>query len=469
MRRTPPLLAASVLAASLVAAPATALAGPQAAPAAQTQADRAGGNPNSPEKLVRSISAENLQQDIEALAAITAEHGNRAAGTPGYDAAVEYAVAELEEAGLDVELQEFEITYTETLKAELSQTAPTQQDLEHTVFTYSPSATATDAEVAAPADPLGCDADAWGGADLSGKVALVSRGDCTFGEKSQAAAAQGAEAVIIYNNAEGALNGTLGEPSDDFVGTVGVTKEVGEALLADVEAGGATVSIDLEQLVEQRPTVNILAETKGGREDNVVMLGAHLDGVPEGPGIHDNLSGSVVTLEVARQMAKANKTNNKVKFALWGAEEIGLLGSAHYVDSLSEQEREDFSMYVNLDMVAPLDHQNIMGVLQGDFSLGAEKLLQDQLDCDGHEHGRAGNGNNSDYAPFVAAGLPATGLLSFYDDNYHTPEDALDNISITSLTHSARAVANIMGTFMNDTSLINDKCSAGRSGTPKQC
>lgn len=472
MRRTPTLLAASVLAASLVTAPAAAGAGPQAAPAAaaaHTQGDRAGGNPNSPEKLVRAISADNLQEDIEALTAITKEHGNRAAGTPGYDAAVDYAVDELEEAGYDVELQEFEITYTETLKAELSQTAPTLQDIEHTVFTYSPSATAADAELAAPSDAFGCDADAWGGADLTGRVALVSRGDCSFAEKSVAAAAQGAEAVIIYNNADGALNGTLGEPSDEYIGTVGVTQAVGEALLADVEAGEAAVSLDLEQLVEQRPTVNILAETPGGREDNVVMLGAHLDGVPAGPGVHDNLSGSVVTLEVARQMAKVNKTNNKVKFALWGAEEIGLLGSAHYVDTLTEQEREDFSMYVNLDMIAPLDHQNIIGVLEGDFSLGAEALLQDQLERDGHEHGPAGNGNNSDYAPFVAAGLPATGLLSYYDDNYHTPQDDLENISITSLTHSARAVANIMGTFMNDTSLINDKCSAGKSGKPKAC
>lgn len=475
MRRSSTFLAASVLAASLISAP-TALAqpvslaaAPSAAAASQTPDHRAGGNPNSPEKLVRSISSTNLEQDIRALADIAEEHGNRAAGTPGYDASVDYAVSELEKAGYDVELQEFEITYTETLRAELTQHTPVEQDLAHTVFTYSPSAQASQAQVAAPSDPLGCTTASWGNADLTGKVALVSRGDCPFAQKSVTAAGLGAEAVIIYNNAEGPLNGTLGEPSQDYVGTIGVTRAVGQELLGQLQQGPVTLSLDLDQLTEQRPTVNILAETRTGREDNVVMLGAHLDGVPEGPGIHDNASGSVVALEVARQAAKANKVNNKVRFALWGAEEIGLLGAAHYVESLTPAEREAIAMYVNLDMVAPLDHQNTMGVLQGDFSLGAETLLQDQLERDGHEYGPAGNGNNSDYAPFVASGIPATGLLSYYDDNYHTPEDDIDNVSITSLTHSARATANIIGTFMYDTSLINSKCSAGKSGTPKSC
>lgn len=470
MRRSSAVLAASVLAVSLISAP-SALGQPVSLAAAPSAAadHRAGGNPNSPEKLVRSISSANLEKDIRALADIAEEHGNRAAGTPGYDASVEYAVSELEKAGYNVELQEFEITYTETLRAELTQHTPVEQDLAHAVFTYSPSAQASQAQVAAPTDALGCTAASWDNADLTGKVALVSRGSCPFAQKSVTAAGLGAEAVIIYNNAEGPLNGSLGEPSQDYIGTVGVTRALGQELLGQVQQGPVTVSLDLDQLTEQRPTVNILAETRTGREDNVVMLGAHLDGVPEGPGIHDNASGSVVALEVARQAARANKVNNKVRFALWGAEEIGLLGAGHYVDSLTPAEREAIAMYVNLDMVAPLDHQSTLGVLQGDFSLGAQSLLQEQLKRDGHEYGPAGNGNNSDYAPFVASGIPATGLLSYYDDNYHTAQDDIENVSITSLTHSARATANIIGTFMYDTSLINDKCSAGKSGKPKSC
>lgn len=425
-------------------------------------------NPNNPDKLVAAIDADSLWSHMEAFYAAAMDNGgHRAAGTPGYDASVDYVVGELEAAGYDVELQEFEFTYTETLHQELRQLSPVERDLEHTVFTYSPSGSATAAELAVPgSDVLGCTADAYEGADLTGRIALVSRGECPFADKSLAAAAVGAEAVIIYNNTGGAINGTLGAPSDDYVATIGVSGELGQELVGQLADGPVTVDLDLQQLVEQRTTVNVLAETETGRDDNVVIVGAHLDGVPEGPGMNDNASGAAATLEVATALAPVNKVNNKVKFAFWGAEEIGLLGADHYVNELSQAERDAIAMYVNLDMVAPLDHQNTLGILQGDFSLGAEAVLEAQLTNDGHPTGPAGNGNNSDYAPFVAAGIPATGLLSYYDSNYHTAEDDLDNVSLTSLHHSARAVAALVGEFAYDTSLINDTCSAGRSGKP---
>lgn len=461
MRRLTTTLAATALLASASAA-VPALAAPP-------DGNRGGGNPNSPEKLVRAIDGDAMWADMEALYDAAMDNGgHRAAGSPGWDASVDHVVDELESAGYDVELQPFEFTYTETLRQELRQLSPTERDLEHTILTYSPSGEAV-AELAAPAEELGCTEAAYDGADLTDKIAIVSRGSCSFAEKSLAAAAVGAEAVLIYNNAAGAVNGTLGAPHDGYVATVGITRSLGQELLAQMEQGVVTVDLDLEQLVEQRTTHNILAETRTGRDDNVIMVGAHLDGVPAGPGMHDNASGSAVTLEVARQLAKVNKVNNRVKFAFWGAEEIGLLGSAHYVAELSPAEREDIAMYINLDMVGPLDHQNTLGVLQGTFSLGAEQVLIDQLTADGHPTGPAGNGNNSDYAPFVAAGIPATGLLSYYDSNYHTIDDDLDNVSPTSLLHSARAVAAAVGLFAYDTSLINDTCSAGKSGRPGPC
>lgn len=459
MRRIFTTLAATALVAGTASTPA--LAGPDD--------DRAGGNPNSADKLVRAIDGDAIWSDMEALYdAAMANGGHRAAGSAGWDASVDHVVGELEAAGYDVELQPFEFTYTETLHQELRQLTPTERDLEHTVFTYSPSGQAT-AELAAPSDPLGCDAAAYGGADLTGKIAIVSRGACTFASKSLAAAGAGAEAVIIYNSGDGAINGTLGEPNDGYVATVGISRALGLELVGQMADGPVTVDLDLQQLVEQRTTVNVLAETATGRDDNVIMVGAHLDGVPAGPGMNDNASGVAATLEVARQMAKTNKVNNTVRFAFWGAEEIGLLGSDHYVSQLSEAERDDIALYINLDMVGPLDHQNTLGVLQGDFSLGAEQVLIDQLTADGHPTGPAGNGNNSDYAPFVAADIPATGLLSYYDSNYHTAQDDLANVSPTSLLHSARAVAAAVGLFAYDTSLINDVCSAGKSGETGGC
>ena len=82
---------------------------------------------------------------------------------------------------------------------------------------------------------------------------------------------------------------------------------------------------------ESRPQVNVIAELPGSNDDNVVMAGAHLDSVPAGPGINDNGSGSAVLLEVAQQIAKL-KPENTLRFAWWGAEEEGLIGSTEYVD-----------------------------------------------------------------------------------------------------------------------------------------
>ena len=77
------------------------------------------------------------------------------------------------------------------------------------------------------------------------------------------------------------------------------------------------------QQITQR---NVIAESRGGNPDNVVMAGAHLDSVQRGPGINDNGSGTAAILETAIQMAKVEPVN-KVRFAWWGAEESGLVGS----------------------------------------------------------------------------------------------------------------------------------------------
>lgn len=90
-------------------------------------------------------------------------------------------------------------------------------------------------------------------------------------------------------------------------------------------------------------------------------------------------------------------------------------------------------------------------------SIGAESLLGAQLDRDGHAHQPEGSNGRSDYAPFVDAGIASTGLLSIRDDNYHTPQDDIDNVSITTLTHTARAVANLIGTLQQDADALGTR------------
>ena len=98
------------------------------------------------------------------------------------------------------------------------------------------------------------------------------------------------------------------------------------------------------------PTANVLAERTGTNNNNVVMAGAHLDSVLAGPGINDNGSGSAAILEAAVVLAKVNPQNT-LRFAWWGAEESGLVGSTNYVNGLSQAEKDRIALYLNFDMV----------------------------------------------------------------------------------------------------------------------
>ena len=165
------------------------------------------------------------------------------------------------------------------------------------------------------------------------------------------AQAAGASAVIVMNEGQPGRTGLInmiGDATGLTIPAVFTTFEAGQNLAS---TPGATVTVTVEFTADQRPAWNVIAETKSGNDGNVVMAGAHLDSVQDGAGINDNGSGSAALLETAIQMAKVKPTNT-VRFAWWGAEESGLLGSEHYVAELSEDEADDIALYLNFDMVA---------------------------------------------------------------------------------------------------------------------
>ena len=104
------------------------------------------------------------------------------------------------------------------------------------------------------------------------------------------------------------------------------TLETTAALANGVERGatGLTARLKVDWRPGTYPTSNVIAETRHGDPDNVIVVGAHLDSVGVGPGINDNGSGSAAILEIAEQMRKV-KPRNKVRFMWFGAEEHGLL------------------------------------------------------------------------------------------------------------------------------------------------
>jgi Zn-dependent M28 family amino/carboxypeptidase len=449
-----------------------------------------------------AVTVDGVMRHLEAFQEIADQYdGNRGAGTAGYEASGEYVEKVLQTAGYETERQYFDFVYDKVVSTSLDEVSPDQRSIEHNPMSYSPSTPVggVTAALAAPTGAAtGCATADWTGFP-AGSIALISRGTCAFAVKSQMAKAAGAVAAIVYNNGDGALNGTLGGPGDDYAPITGVTQAEGQALLAKVNGGGVTVRFDLQKIVEGRTTFNLIAETTTGRDDNVVMLGAHLDSVDDGAGINDNGSGSAGILETAVQLAEVNKLNNKVRFAWWGAEELGLLGSEHYVGDLAENNPDELkriATYLNFDMIGSPNFK--IGVYDADQStyeapvtvpagsIETEDVLTSYFDGIGQPWVDTEFSGRSDYQAFIENGVPASGLFTggdgvktakevemfggtagiTYDPNYHTPADDITNVSTTALDIMSDAIAHATITLAQSTESINGARSAGKSGKP---
>lgn len=232
------------------------------------------------ESLQELVNIDDLLEGSQALQDIAdANGGNRAFGGGGHNATVDYLYDTLKETGYyDVVKQPFTELYAEatgTIKVD-------GEEIDSTPMTYTPggSASGTIVQVA----NLGCSADDFP-AEVKGAIALVQRGECPFGDKSLLGQAAGAKAVIVYNNESGELSGTLGEPFADYAPVMGISKEDGDAIIAALGKGEVNVDFELDAVIENRVNYNVIAETKTGDHDNVLILGGHSDSVPAGPGI----------------------------------------------------------------------------------------------------------------------------------------------------------------------------------------
>jgi Zn-dependent M28 family amino/carboxypeptidase len=471
---------------------------------------------NTHAKLLECVTLDGVRDHQAALQAIAdANGGTRAAGTPGYDASVAYVKGKLEAAGYSVTLDPFPFVFVPL--PTLQRTAPSAASYETGAFTGSGTGTVTDAPVTAidinlappRANTSGCQGafteaavgapivpDPGGPDDfagfVAGSIALVQRGGCSFGLKAINAEAAGASAVILFNQGDvnnearsGLIVGTLGGTGIVDIPVVGASLATGEAL---AQAGSrASISIGAAQNVIQ---YNVLAETKSGDPNNVVMVGAHLDSVLRGPGINDNGSGSAAILEVAEQMAKV-KPRNKVRFAWWGAEEANLIGSTDYVNTLSAAELAKIKLYLNFDMIGSPNH--VFFIYDGDNSdavgagAGPTGSLQIEdvferffLDRSIPYKGTDFTGR-SDYGPFIAKNIPSGGLFTGaegiktaeeaaiwggtagaqYDPCYHLACDTFANNNDYALDVNSDAVAFATLQYAMSTADINGQPGKG--------
>ncbi|PPK94665.1 Zn-dependent M28 family amino/carboxypeptidase [Kineococcus xinjiangensis] len=473
-----------------------------ATPAAMAASPNA--NNNTSKKLRQAVSAEGIMEHLRALDAIGKANGDtRASGTPGYDKSVDYVVQKLRAAGYSPTVQPFEFPYfADNAPAVLERVSPNPATLGTGTFTFSGSGDVTAAVQAVDinlegsrASTSGCESTDFAGFK-AGNIALIQRGTCAFGDKAVNAEAAGASAVIIFNQGnsptrEDLMIGTLGGPVTKLP-VVGASFADG----ASLAAAGTVARVKTDTVSQMRTTYNVFAETKAGDPNNVVMTGAHLDSVAAGVGINDNGSGSATILEVAEQMAKVKPTN-KVRFAWWGAEELGLLGSEHYVANLSEEEQKKIGLYLNFDMVGSPNY--VRFVYDGDNSRygegqaaigpegsGAiEDMFHDYFASVGLASEETPFSGRSDYGPFIEVGIPSGGLFTgaedvknakqaeifggeagvAYDKCYHQACDDISNISVKGLDEMSDAVAHAILTYAFDSRTVNGR-GEGRPVSP---
>ncbi len=235
---------------------------------------------------------------------------------------------------------------------------------------------------------------------------------------------------------------------------------VGEELFRQSQAGEARVRVRVTATTAAAQTANVLGEAPGGNPQSVVIVGAHLDSVAEGPGINDNGSGAAVILEIAIQLARLGiPTPNRLRFAFWGAEEWGLVGSTHYVEQLTSEEVDRIVLNLNLDMLG--SPNPVSFVYDGDGSATGRPPGSGEIESVFAEYFKVRNlptrptafDGRSDYGPFIDKGIPAGGLFSGaeglktadefadfggtagepYDRCYHQACDDLANVSESAL------------------------------------
>lgn len=462
--------------------------------------------------LRSAVTVPQIQGHLTQFSAIAAANGgNRVAAGPGHVASGAYVESQLPASYFTVTRQNFTFDYFEELTPS-TLTRLTPGPVSYTYLTdfftmdYSGSATISAAATAVDVPAVlpgpggstsGCEAADFAGFP-AGNIAIIQRGTCAFADKARNAEAAGASAVIIFNegNAPDRIDlfgGTLGSPIAPDLPVLSASYGLGAELVGLIRQGPVQLQVGTNTFNEPRSTFNVIAETKQGRADRAVVVGAHLDSVGEGPGINDNGTGSGGILEIARQMAAtAVVPRNKVRFIWFGAEEAGLIGSERYVASLSTRQIKDISVMLNFDMIGSPNFGRFVYDGDGSASEAAgpngsdviENVFTAYFASQGLSSAPTAFDGRSDYGPFIDAGVPAGGLFTgaediktaeeaalfggtagvAFDPCYHQACDTLANVNPTGLDQMADAATHAVLTFAMSTSSVNGTAKGNGSG-----
>ncbi|QIV81415.1 M28 family peptidase [Mycolicibacterium frederiksbergense] len=426
--------------------------------------------------LAGKVNADAIFGHLEELNGIAAANrGNRAVGTPGYEATVEYVAGVLRDGGFEVSTPEFEW---------LKMGDPGKPTLQiggrsYPVTQASPLAGTPRGGVSGqslrPRKPAGCAAADYG--DVRGALAIVDDTGCSVVVKQNAAVAKGAVGLLVVS-----AGGTKGlfEPGyyQKLTLPVAVIDRTTDAALRRTTA---PVRLTLDAQASVAKSRNVLAQTTTGDTTNVVMAGANLDSASRSPGINDNGTGVAALLSIAAALGPAPADGNAVRFAFWGSESLGAAGK--YVSGLDAGQLDDIAVYLDADMLGSQNagfftydgDQSAATNEAPEGSAGIERTLAGYLNLAGVRPADIPLDGAGDSGPFLTAGVPVGGLTTgsnqrksavqarlwggragaAFDPNHGTARDDIENVDHRALSITGPALAFAIGTYAHSIEGVN--------------
>ena len=451
-------------------------------------------------RLAQAIEIDNVMRHLKELEAIALQHPNKSRSVENaYKQSAEYVMDLLaKQTDCELSVQPFKVPVWDDSRgseAQLELSGPSnirfQTGVDFKVMRYGGSMPSTleNARMLS-IENGGCSSDDFSALAKVKNAAVLIESDvalknCSVWDAAYNAQNAGASAVIFYNSFT--RTGLLGhrvrltqwKEGDPLMSipVVSVLHSVGQALLNAV--GSKSLRLNLKTFAEIRivETFNVICDTQEGDADNIVMIGAHLDSVPEGPGMVDNASGSSTVLEVFLKMYELGLQKelvNKLRFAWWGAEELGLMGSRHYCRVLqaNSTDYDKIAIYSNHDMLgspnyvpyiydgqtAPEKIKTSSGKLQSLYEVFFKSLPPLSKFSDNYHLLPMTGG--SDFYSFLEIGIPSGGLATgaadiktmedrhrfgglanaAHDPCYHKSCDTVDNVAQDVLEVMAKSV-----------------------------
>ncbi|OBI76925.1 M28 family peptidase [Mycobacterium sp. E740] len=446
--------------------------------------------PPSPDDIAGKVSADAMFTHLHKLQEIAdANNGNRADGTSGYDATVEYVAKYLRDKGFDVQTPEFELLDRTQGGNPSMRVGGRDYPVDQASLLITTPPGGLNAVTLRPRKAAGCRAADYERTSVRGAIAVVDDTGCSVVDKQNAAVSQGAVGLLVVSAPDGG-----GSPAglftpgyyQDLTVPVGV---IGRDADAALRRTTSPVRLVLDRKPVLKKTRNLLAQTKTGDTHNVVLAGAHLDSSAASPGGNDDGSGIAALLETAAALGSQPQITNAVRFVFWASEENGLAGPTKYVRGLSPEERQDIALYLNFNMLGSANagyftydgdqsaqpNPAIPAQSVPEGSAGIERTLAGYLNTAGVRPADMPLTQFADYYAFLTAGVPIGGLTAGasqrksdvqarlwggragvpFDPNYRTKRDTVENIDRDALSLLGPAVAFAVATYAHSIVGVN--------------